>query len=138
VCANGSATLWRRWRRRGLLDRLNEPGDDGDRRALGLDYFRLGIACPFLEDEACSIHPDRPLSCREYLVTSPAPNCQVPSAETIDMVTLDSYPSRALLKADVTNGWTPLVLALWFSAQAPPPERNRSAPEILRDVIGQL
>jgi Fe-S-cluster containining protein len=43
--------------------------------ALGLDYFRLGIACPFLEDESCSIHPYRPSACREYLVTSPAENC---------------------------------------------------------------
>ena len=42
---------------------------------LGLAYFRLGIPCPFLEEESCSIHPDRPLACREYLVTSPAANC---------------------------------------------------------------
>ena len=33
------------------------------------------IACPFLEDESCSIHPQRPVSCREFLVTSPAENC---------------------------------------------------------------
>jgi Fe-S-cluster containining protein len=38
-------------------------------------YFRLGIACPFLEDESCSIHLDRPLVCREHLVVSPAENC---------------------------------------------------------------
>ena len=38
-------------------------------------YFHLGIPCPFLEDEACSIHPDRPLICREYLVISPAIHC---------------------------------------------------------------
>ncbi len=41
-------------------------------------YFHLGIACPFLEDESCSIHADRPISCREYLVTSPAVNCADP------------------------------------------------------------
>ncbi len=38
-------------------------------------YFRLGIPCPFLEQESCSIHADRPLACREYLVTSPASCC---------------------------------------------------------------
>lgn len=44
------------------------------RPALGMTYFRAAVACPFLEDENCSIHPVRPLACREYLVTSPAEN----------------------------------------------------------------
>lgn len=42
---------------------------------LALDYFDLGIPCPFLEDEACSIHLNRPSICREYLVTTPAALC---------------------------------------------------------------
>jgi hypothetical protein len=36
-------------------------------------YFLQGVACPFLEAESCGIHPDRPLACREYLVTSRRP-----------------------------------------------------------------
>lgn len=43
---------------------------------LGQRYFRLGIPCPFLEDESCSIYEDRPAVCREYHVTSPAENCE--------------------------------------------------------------
>lgn len=39
------------------------------------DYFRLGLACPFLVEESCSIHPMRPLVCREHLVVSPADLC---------------------------------------------------------------
>jgi Fe-S-cluster containining protein len=50
---------------------LGERAGRSDRE-LSLAYFALGIACPFLEDESCSIHPVRPLVCREYLVTSPA------------------------------------------------------------------
>lgn len=42
---------------------------------LGHRYFRLGIACPFLENESCSIYEERPAVCREYHVTSPAENC---------------------------------------------------------------
>src|SRR5436190_450216 len=40
-----------------LLAMLEDPGTftDGDLQRLGLDYFALGIACPFLEDESCSI-----------------------------------------------------------------------------------
>jgi Fe-S-cluster containining protein len=42
---------------------------------LGHRYFRQGIACPFLEDESCSIYEQRPAICRQYHVTSPAANC---------------------------------------------------------------
>jgi Fe-S-cluster containining protein len=46
---------------------------------MALDYFALGLACPFLESESCSIHPFRPTSCREHLVTSPAEMCAIPA-----------------------------------------------------------
>jgi len=67
------------------------------------NYFGEGIACPFLEDESCSIHPDRPLSCREYLVTSPAENCKSPTRDTIDRVPLFMRPSAALRQVGQTN-----------------------------------
>ncbi len=121
----------------GLLDRLSGSGGD-DRYALGMEYFRKGVACPFLEDEACSIHSDRPLACREYLVTSPPQHCKAPTAETIKMVKLDGYPSQALQEAEAKTGWLPLVLALRFDAQAPPSNRDLSAPDTLRDVFGRL
>ncbi len=57
---------------------LSGTATDNDVLTLGLDYFKLGIACPFLEDESCSIHPHRPSSCREYLVSSAAENCSKP------------------------------------------------------------
>lgn len=57
-----------------------------ERQKLVLSYFYEGVPCPFLENESCSIHHDRPLSCREYMVTSPAENCAKPTGETIDMV----------------------------------------------------
>ena len=41
-----------------------------------LGIFRQAIPCPFLEDEACSIYPDRPITCREFLVTTPAIYCR--------------------------------------------------------------
>ena len=102
----------------GLLEQLNGSLAAPDRLALAMDYFRLGIACPFLEEEACSVHPDRPLICREYLVTSPAANCATPTPETIVRVPFDAVPSKALSHVD--GGWTPLVLALRFNETAPP------------------
>jgi len=48
-------------------------------RDVALRYFYLGLPCPFLENDACSIYEDRPLSCREYLAVSPPPNCSDPA-----------------------------------------------------------
>ena len=53
-------------------------------RELSTAYFAMGVPCPFLEDESCSIHPERPLVCREYLVTSPAELCAGPTQEGRD------------------------------------------------------
>jgi Fe-S-cluster containining protein len=59
-----------------------DSGAGSDRRALGLAYFALGLACPFLEAESCSIHAERPLACREYLVSSDPSHCAQPAAAT--------------------------------------------------------
>ena len=62
---------------------IRESWGEGEGWSIAMSYFRLGIPCPFLENEACSIHQDRPVKCREYLVTSPAEHCRAPSAKTI-------------------------------------------------------
>jgi Fe-S-cluster containining protein len=118
-----------------MLSRAAEPHEG--RSELGIDYFRLGVACPFLEAEACSIHPDRPLACREYLVTSPAQACADLDASAIVKVELDGAPSRALQAAG-GGGWLPLVLALRFAEQWPPPPPASTGPELLADVLRRL
>ncbi len=103
----------------GLLDtlRASQSVPAGEAEALGQAYFALGIACPFLEDESCSIHDERPLVCREYLVTTPAANCAKPTRETIHCVPVPARVSRAIRRIgdDVPRDrepWIPLVLAL--------------------------
>ncbi|HUA92650.1 MAG TPA: YkgJ family cysteine cluster protein [Terracidiphilus sp.] len=71
------------------------------RHALGLRYFALGIACPFLEEERCSIHPIRPLRCREYLVVSPAERCATPANAEIVSV------KPPILFSQVLEKWNP-------------------------------
>lgn len=85
-------------RESGWFERLdNYPNISNEERIKVIkDYFYEGIACPFLEEESCSIHADRPLACREYLVTSPAEHCARPSAETIRMVEMPIKPSKSL------------------------------------------
>ena len=69
-----------------------------ERQNLVMEYFFEGVACPFLENESCSIHPNRPLSCREYLVTSPAENCSRPTADSIRQIKFKLRPSITLLE----------------------------------------
>ena len=100
----------------GLLELLLKPTENTRNTDLGLSYLRLGIACPFLEAESCSIHPDRPLSCREYLVTSPAEFCREPTAATIRRVPTPGFAMTAFATLDglaPIGGvrWVPLVLA---------------------------
>ena len=108
----------------GLLDRLRvaAASDAEERHRLGLEYFRLGLPCPFLEDESCSIHPHRPASCREYLVTSPAGNCSTPRAGDIAMVDLPAQVSRVLYRFGDGRGeeparWMALPLLLEWVAE---------------------
>lgn len=102
---------------------------DGDLTTqLAVDYFHAGVACPFLENESCSIHPIRPLSCREYLVTSPPSLCQDPSTHQVSGVKLPFKMSRVLysfgqeMEQD-RRGWIPLVFLLaWRKSGATPGE----------------
>lgn len=129
----------------GLLERLDGPVsvEDGDARAVGMEYFRLGIACPFLDDESCSIHSDRPLACREYLVTSPAENCRQPTAETIHKVSLPVLVSNALLRLERSEAkepqlWVPLVLAPRWAESHPEPAPSQTGPDLLGALLQQL
>ena len=127
----------------GLLAAIDSAREDpsGTFGDLGMRYFRQGIACPFLEEESCSIYIDRPLVCRQYLVTSPARNCEDPSPGTIKTVPLPVKPSQALLLADSIDSlvtWMPLTYALTFDEQVPPNSPMRTAPDILRDVFSRF
>ncbi len=63
---------------RGLMEKLEKIEDPGEHKVLGGEYFQMGLPCPFLEDNSCSIYPRRPFSCREYNVISPSELCQDP------------------------------------------------------------
>jgi hypothetical protein len=128
----------------GLLETLRHPGPElgGGLRSLGETYFHLGIACPFLEDESCSIHLDRPISCREYLVTSPAENCARPSpaVRCVPMAAKVSAAVRGMEWDDAPDSpvWVPLILALEWAAAHPDGPPNRTGPEWIQDLFGRL
>lgn len=112
---------WHHFAEIGWFDRLEECFKlaSEERNKVITEYFYEGVPCPFLEDESCSIHLDRPVVCREYLVTSPAENCSDPSAENIKMVEMSVKPSGVVRK--ITNSekfhnqpvnFVPMILAL--------------------------
>jgi Fe-S-cluster containining protein len=136
----------RRLEEAGLLDKLlrREQWAEGERQEVGLEYFRQGVACPFLEDESCSIHTDRPVACREYLVTSPAGHCARPSADTVRCVRLPLKVSGALTRMDPVAAtarfvrWVPLVLAPEWAEAHPDAAPARPGPELLREFFDHL
>jgi Fe-S-cluster containining protein len=129
----------------GLLDTLRRPQQvtDAESQALGMAYFELGIACPFLEEESCSIHPDRPVACREYLVTSPAEHCAHPTADTVRGVKMPAKVSRVIRQIERPVGdeslrWVPLILAPQWSEAHPEQTAPRPGTEIVRAFFTRL
>lgn len=124
-----------------LEERASWPHEDV--LNVGLDYFRLGIACPFLEDESCSIHLDRPMACREYLVTSPAANCANPTPEGVEWVPIPAkvWTEVARMEEGEKPGtyvpWVPLTQALDYAATH---EEGPARPgtEWVREVFSRL
>jgi Fe-S-cluster containining protein len=107
-------------------------------RELAARYFRLGIPCPFLESEHCTIYPYRPLVCREYVVTSPPGNCRM--LRQIERV---SVPGRLFARLAQRRGdgpaWLPHVLALEWVAGHPAAGhqgRERKGPALLTELLG--
>jgi Fe-S-cluster containining protein len=84
------------------FDAMSERAKAGPSEELGKEfvallttYFDQRVACPFLENESCSIYEDRPLVCREYLVTSPSVNCSNPRPDNIEKMPVSGSPSKA-------------------------------------------
>lgn len=138
------------------LQRLRESGleeqvmnyhrlSENEVRSMAHDYFELGIPCPFLEDESCSIHPFRPLVCREYLVISSPDHCATLAEEHIRRLQFPVSVASAFAGMDGTcapgeNIYLPLIMALQWSAAHAGEVQLRPGPEwvqtFFRDLSG--
>ncbi len=135
-------------REAGILDKIMDQSwgaDDKSFVQMAVDYFHASVPCPFLENESCSIHPMRPLICREYLVTSPAELCQDPSIHQISAIHLPLMPSQSLYKIgqELTHdmrGWMPLIFLLAWSKRGVKPGEYYSGTgqEVLRIFMEHL
>jgi Fe-S-cluster containining protein len=130
----------------GILERLGEmEWKSESARQLALDYFYAGVPCPFLEQESCSIHPLRPIVCREFLVVSPPEHCADPAHLETKHVSLPIRFSRVLnaIAADAqpeTPGWIPLVLLMrWMKTGARPGDAvSGTGPDVLYEFVKRL
>jgi Fe-S-cluster containining protein len=135
-------------RDKGILDRITpELWEEGSHasRELVIEYQAAGVPCPFLVDESCSIHPIRPLVCREYLVTSPPVYCAEPRADQVAGVHMPIKLSKALYRLGSrieqdTTGWIPLVFLFhWMKSAAEPGKQLAGpGPRVLYEVISEL
>ncbi len=105
-------------------------------RAVSQAYFALGLPCPFLDDESCSIHPDRPLVCREYLVTSPAELCAGPAQEGVTPVAVPKVSMAARGLQDEGEDWFPLALLMKWARTRPRSDKRRTGPEWVQRFLG--
>jgi len=128
------------------LDDLIQGDSAGDLESLHRStgqYFRLMIPCPFLEDESCSIHDERPLKCREYLVTSPAEHCAEPEGGNVVGLPLPLrvYLTTLLMEgnsADDRPDWVPLNSLMSWTDSHKPQQTSRTGPELFQQFMSHL
>ncbi|MFL6467023.1 MAG: YkgJ family cysteine cluster protein [Pyrinomonadaceae bacterium] len=111
--------------------------------ALVLKYYHERIPCPFLEDSMCSIYEQRPVGCREFLVTSPAENCSNPTAESVRAVGLPVKPSsaiKAMAARDAVKreGFLLLTMALEIAEKYPEDFPEKTGEQWMADFFGRL
>ena len=126
----------------GLHERLLEAKDmtPDQRVELALEYFSLGISCPFLEEESCSIHPDRPVVCREYLVTSNPKHCANPQPHKVEGVTIPAAMSKVLYEIGGQHEtlWIPLIWALDWAAHHEDETQSRTGQEWMGEIFKRI
>lgn len=135
----------RRFHEIGVFRRIDATSDFSTEeiRKIAVEYFEQNISCPFLEDQACSIHPVRPLSCREYLVTSPAEICSAPTPETVKTIEIPHKMSRTLLKVWRDNyspktAFVPLVRALEWAKTHPEKSQRKMGTAWINEIIQDI
>ncbi|HEX6280497.1 MAG TPA: YkgJ family cysteine cluster protein [Pyrinomonadaceae bacterium] len=129
----------------GFFERLQaaSSGTDADYANAVNEYFGYGIACPFLENESCSIHRSRPITCREYLVTSPAELCSRVDGEGINNVKHFFQVKEALISlsrrlTDKQLPYVPLIQLMEWTENNPDDSPEKSGSEWAQVFFGEL
>lgn len=120
------------------------PASEEDAKAQARQYLDLGLVCPFLEHDVCSIYQARPFACREYFVTSANALCADPLLHPVKTVSTISDGGEANLATAAAfmgrPGYTiPLTLALIYAAtHREELERTYDGNQIFTRALGDL
>lgn len=110
-------------------------------------YFAAGVPCPFLEDESCGIYAERPITCREFLVTSPPRHCGELGSTEVRRVALPVQMFNAVARwqpreagdgSEIQERWVPLVLALAWAGQHADESPAQPGPELLSELLNAI
>lgn len=101
----------RLWQRLSELFNAPEQSNDDALEVLNREYYALGMACPFLEEEVCAIYEERPAACRELLVSSPPECCDDLINNPVDPISAPILVSTVLglLWQELTKSPTRLI-----------------------------
>jgi Fe-S-cluster containining protein len=130
----------------GMLERIGTEAliEQEPRRSASIDYLQFELACPFLENESCSIYEHRPMVCREYLVASPPEYCAAASQQAPARLNLPVVPSNALFcfgdgKGNEPSKVVALPLLLEFaSANRVEEQPLLPAPQVFENFLQKL
>jgi Fe-S-cluster containining protein len=126
----------------GILERISALEETGDNNRVAGDYFEQRLSCPFLADQSCSIHPWRPIACREYNVTSSPLLCADPFRNTIAAIKLHRRMSAGLSRfctqvAGLPPGLVPLPLMFdYYETHKEASARTWPGIDLFRQVMG--
>lgn len=125
----------------GWYQRFEFCRNEEELKALAFEYFEMGVVCPFLEDENCSVYNDRPIICREYLVSSPSELCWEPRNEAIERVALphSAVPGAARMMQSGNlrrRNFMFLNFALHYAEQYPESQQEKTGEEWLAEFFG--
>ena len=131
----------------GLLGHIQEAESwtSADYKAMVTRYFGLGIPCPFLDNESCSIYAERPITCREFLVTSPARHCSELDSAEVRRVALPIHMFHAVARWQTPSfnkgdlePWVPLNLSLEWAESNPDGPPTKTGLELLKDLLDRI
>ncbi|MGI8469968.1 MAG: YkgJ family cysteine cluster protein [Pyrinomonadaceae bacterium] len=129
------------------FERMNHYGElsPAERQEVVMEYFYENFPCPFLENESCSIHTERPLACREYLVTTPAECCAKPTAQTVKPIKILLKFSETLRQISLSENlderkinFVPLVRALEWAEIFPEKRAEKNGQEWMAEFFQKL
>ena len=118
------------------------PADSGIRSSqLGAWYAGLKLHCPFLSDNLCVMYDQRPIACREHVVTGSVASCNIEGTDEPDVTKMPvsvleclGRLAAELEQSDVEAIMLPLALP-WAQENTERSKRTWSAVDMVEQFI---